>query len=126
MTTRSLLLDREATAPAEARDWLSEALSDPDVLAPPARADLLVMASELVTNVIAHTRSRPRLAVTCEDDEVRVEVSDDDPGVPEVRSLEPGRIGGNGLRIVDAWSRRWGVERHPDDGKTVWFTVATS
>ncbi|QXC61102.1 ATP-binding protein [Aquihabitans sp. G128] len=122
---RALELERDAAAAATARAWLTDALSDPAVISGPARADLLVMASELVTNVISHTRSRPRIAVSCDDDEVLVEVGDDSPDLPQVRDLEPDRVGGNGLRIVEAWSRRWGVERHPDDGKTVWFTVAT-
>lgn len=126
MTRWALELDRDPAAAARARAWLTQALGEGPELEAPDRADLLVMASELVTNVIDHTVSRPRLALTCTDDEVRVEVSDDHPGTPQVRELEPGRVGGNGLRIVDAWSRRWGVDQYDDDGKTVWFTVAVS
>ncbi len=123
MTRRALELDRDPAAAARARAWLSDTLMEAHALEPPVLSDLMVMASELVTNVIDHTGTKPRVAVTCTEEEVLVEVSDDHPGDPEVQDLEPGRVGGNGLRIVDAWSRRWGVERHGGKGKTVWFTV---
>lgn len=120
---RTVELPRSAHAVALARDWVSETLGDSELLEASEQANVEVMVSELVANVIKHTSSRPLLSVRCDDQEVVVEVEDDDPGQPIVRPLDPERIGGNGLRIVDAWSERWGVRNRDHDGKVVWFTV---
>ncbi|CAN5604240.1 hypothetical protein BH10ACT1_BH10ACT1_18970 [soil metagenome] len=126
MVTRSLELVRDPAAASIARSWLVDVLRAPAVLSGPAQADLLVMASELVANVMAHTQSDLRLTISCDDDEVRIAVTDDDPGEPTMQEVGADRVGGNGLRIVDAWSRSWGIERRANHGKTVWFTVATT
>jgi anti-sigma regulatory factor (Ser/Thr protein kinase) len=112
-------------AVSEARRWLDESLrrTAPDL--PSARLEeTLLMASELVTNVVEHTSSEPEVTVTQTRDAVRVEVGDEDPGSPKVQPLDPTRVGGNGLRIVDLWADTWGVRRRPDDGKVVWFSVS--
>jgi anti-sigma regulatory factor (Ser/Thr protein kinase) len=116
-------LPHSPRAVALARDWVSEALGDGSVLEAGEQANVEVMVSELVANVIKHTSSRPLLSVRCDDEQVVVEVEDDDPGRPVVRPLDPRRVGGNGLRIVDAWAECWGVRTRDDDGKVVWFAV---
>jgi anti-sigma regulatory factor (Ser/Thr protein kinase) len=85
-----------------------------------------LLTSELVTNVVLHADSPARVHVRVDRRTVRVEVSDDDPGVPELRSVPRESITGRGLRIVDVLSDRWGVR--PDGGpvpnaKTVWFEL---
>ena len=40
-------------------------------------------------------------------------------------SANPDLAHGRGLAIVEAYSQRWGVVSHPDDGKTVWVEVKT-
>ncbi|MCU1452955.1 MAG: putative regulatory protein [Acidimicrobiales bacterium] len=112
-------------AVSEARRWLGESLhrSAPD-LGSTRIEEALLMASELVTNVVEHTSSEPEVTVTQTADSVRVEVSDEDPGTPVVQPANPTRVGGNGLRIVDRWSDTWGVTSRPGDGKVVWFSVA--
>ncbi len=121
MSKMSVRLNRSPTAPATARAWLSDALPRPAMDG--RRADVLVMASELVANVLQHTDSCPVLALEQEPGAVRISVSDDVHGAPEVAIARPAAVGGNGLRIVAAWSDHWGVDRHPADGKTVWFVV---
>ena len=68
-----------------------------------------------------HTDDDPQMAVNANGHAIRVAVSDGDPHVPQMEPRLPTRVGGNGLRIVDALSNHWGVERVPGDGKTVWF-----
>jgi anti-sigma regulatory factor (Ser/Thr protein kinase) len=119
---QTVQLTRDPTAAAAARAWLTDVLGEP-AGDDQVRADLLVMVSELVANVIQHTDSVPVLAVLHGVGSVRIEVSDQDLRRPEMPDARPERIGGNGQRIIDAWSHRWGVDVHPTDGKTVWFVV---
>ncbi|MCU1351612.1 MAG: hypothetical protein JWM05_821 [Acidimicrobiales bacterium] len=107
----------------EVRHWLIRRLQGRRVLGPRRLEETLLMTSELVTNVLEHTESDPEITVTESDEAVRVEVRDDDPNLPEIQPLDPTRIGGNGLRIVDVWSEDWGVRRIDGDGKVVWFLV---
>lgn len=116
-------LPRSPAAVALARDWVAEALDGSAVLEAAEQANVEVMVSELVANVIKHTGSRPLLSVRYQDELVVIEVEDDDPAQPVVRALAPEQVGGNGLRIVDAWSERWGVRSRDGDGKVVWFAV---
>lgn len=125
MGQRLVRLTRSATAVTRARRWLADEVAKSPV-GRQAQEDLLVMASELVTNVLMHTTSTPVLSVSEDGDRLRVAVHDDDPHLPELRERAPERVGGNGLLIVDAWAAEWGVEQHEGDGKTVWFTVPTT
>lgn len=84
---------------------------------------LVLLTSELVTNVVAHAGTSCHLGVELLPDAVRVSVSDDS-GVP----LAPRQAGsdaesGRGLALVEGLSRSWGVVNRPT-GKTVWFEVA--
>ncbi len=80
-----------------------------------------MMTSELVANVLRHTVDEPCLVVLATPQQVHVAITDHDPTVPAVAPRSPMRVGGNGLRIIDALSDRWGVQRHDGNGKTVWF-----
>lgn len=124
MEVREVHLSRSASAVTRARGWLAEQVGAAADVDEQVREDLLVMASELVTNVLMHTSSTPTLSLAEDGTRVRVAVHDDDPHLPELRGRQPERVGGNGLLIVDAWSDDWGVERHPGNGKTVWFSLA--
>lgn len=120
-----ITLARELSAVGDARRWLADQLERTAGLAADSRDLVLLMASELVSNVIIHTDSEPQLAVSDAGTGVRVEVHDDDPRVPQPRAQEPNRVGGNGLLIVSSFSDDWGVDQVPDDGKVVWFTAGT-
>jgi anti-sigma regulatory factor (Ser/Thr protein kinase) len=85
-----------------------------------------LMVSELATNCVRHAHTSFRLAITRTDEEIRVEVTDDGGGSPQMQSPRPDEPSGRGLRIVDMLSKRWGITRGASPGKTVWFTVASA
>jgi len=104
----------------EARRFAGELLADC-----PARKVLLMCASELCANAIAHSASgnggvfivevsRPRDGVA------RVAVTDKGgPSVPAPRAPDMLAEGGRGLALVAACTSRWGhADAHP--GRTVW------
>lgn len=82
----------------------------------------LLLTSELVTNAVIHARTPIELGITVTDRSVLVTVHDEDLGRPSVSY--PGRDGGRGLGLVDALSEASDTERHPGDGKTVWFRLS--
>ena len=95
-----------------------------------ARADLLLLLSELVSNAVIHgqvgAEGRIRVRLDHEPGQVRVEVSDPGSGFDwEHRRRErPRREGGFGLALVERISERWGIER--ESGVTcVWFELTT-
>jgi anti-sigma regulatory factor (Ser/Thr protein kinase) len=90
---------------------------------PDAFVDLvLLLTSELVTNAYRHAGSETRVSVRCDEDRIRVEVSDKGGGELELRPLDSNRTDGRGLQIVDGLAERWG--HHSDgDGTVVWFEL---
>ncbi len=87
--------------------------------------DATLMVSELVSNVVRHSRRRDfqlRVATTG-DGSLRVEVVDPGRGFrPRVPIPDADRASGWGLEIVEHLSTRWGVVgRKPT---TVWFELA--
>lgn len=112
-----------ALARAEVRRWLG---GDH-----PAVDDVVLAASELVTNAIVHSGCGKGdfigLTVTKGDGVVRVEVND--PGSPdsepEVRK-DGDAEGGRGLLIVREISIGWGMRAlGPGRGRTVWCVLRT-
>ena len=93
--------------------WGLEALVDPAVL----------LASELVTNSVLQTPSDVVVAVRRTVGAVRVEVLDGSAARPTLIPLDEDAATGRGLRLVEALSTAWGVERRPG-GKAVWFELA--
>ena len=87
------------------------------------RFDLALVASELVTNAVVHTSSST-IVVRCRllaPSHVEVAVSDDGGGAPFVEAVDLGRIGGRGMRLVEAVASAWGW--HPvgaGEAKVVW------
>ncbi len=82
-----------------------------------------LLVSEVATNAMIHGAGEVRVRVTVTGEVVRVEVDDDDPGIPVVRPPSPTAEGGRGLALVTALSRDWGTLPR-DGGKTVWFEVS--
>ena len=114
--------------------------------------DLLVIASELVTNAVLHARTAIDLQVCVAAGVIEVAVGDSDAGRPTVRpdrrdlladldrvpvraldvddrhpDLSVGAAGsvaaGRGLLLVAALAQRWGVAPRPGGGKDVWAQV---
>jgi anti-sigma regulatory factor (Ser/Thr protein kinase) len=83
-----------------------------------------LLASELATNALVHGGTPFVLRVTGTPAGVRVEVDDNGGGMPvELQIDDMAADRGRGLMMVAAMSRRWGVERRLEDGKTVWFEL---
>jgi DNA-binding NarL/FixJ family response regulator len=86
---------------------------------------LVLLTSELVTNVVAHARTTCHLGVELFPDVVRVSVSDESgtPLQPRTAKLED--ESGRGLSLVETLSSNWGIITRTS-GKTVWFEVPRS
>lgn len=126
---RRLALYGSRGAVRRCREFTGEALHDWGWLpAPPGERldvaeDILLMVSELVTNACLHAGG-PRELVLCRSpDGIRVEVSDDSPDPPVLRTTRPrSEPGGQGLLVVDRLSVAWGCVPAAR-GKTVWMEV---
>jgi anti-sigma regulatory factor (Ser/Thr protein kinase) len=117
----SLKVPCDRNAPATVRDALAETDSPSWVL-----GDVMLVASELVTNAVLHSGcfDRHLLEVEVQFDDDRITVSVRDPGLSG-RSARPMAVervsGGWGLRIVEQLAARWGAERQ--DGYRVWAEI---
>lgn len=111
----------------QARRWASNQLAAM-YNQPPARTDdqhdsvvddVELVVSELVSNAIRARAHRLDLALEAHHRSVRVEVSDDAPGLPIRRQPSSDARRGRGLAIVDTLATQSGVDQH-HDSKTVW------
>ena len=85
---------------------------------------MLLVVSELATNAVIHAHSDFVVVVQRAAGGLGVAVADDGADDPAPREPSAERAGGRGMRIVQALTGRWGVERIPGDGKIVWATLA--
>lgn len=88
---------------------------------------VVLVCSELVTNVVLHGAGPVRLSIALRSDGVLVQVGDSTPGRARLRAQGPGpqSTSGRGLVIVEALSSQWGVLSEARS-KTVWALVARS
>jgi hypothetical protein len=119
-----LRFDHDVSAAAlrqSARDAL-EAWRAPQVL------DVtLIVVTELVGNVARHTDDGGELTLTLQRDSILVEVADSSPETPTMRPRDTRRVGGRGLQLVAAMTRRWGARASSwagRAGKVVWAELA--
>ncbi|GIG34669.1 ATP-binding protein [Cellulomonas pakistanensis] len=119
-----LVLDPEPGSVATGRRWAAHEAVLAHASDEAART-VELLTSEILTNAVVHTRAHRHIALTaeCHHDCVRVEVTDPDPTLPLVRPGNARRIGGHGMRLVDALASAWGIDLHPGVGKTVWFEM---
>ena len=108
-----------------ARRFIASSLADWDRV--PQLEDVVLLASEVVTNVVIHAGPHGPddeivVGVHRTDDLVRVEVTDGHPGFPVVGTGSLARESGRGLLLLDLLSTAWGVVPH-GSGKVVWFEV---
>jgi anti-sigma regulatory factor (Ser/Thr protein kinase) len=109
-------------APRAARAFVAETLAAWGIPAERIEAVQFVV-SELVTNAVLHAPDGQKIGVQllCDDDGVRVLVSDASANEPRRREPDPSLPeDGRGVQLVDAFADRWGMERRGRDGKTVW------
>jgi anti-sigma regulatory factor (Ser/Thr protein kinase) len=83
------------------------------------RQALELVTSELFTNAIRHGRGAVTVRSECDDDILRLEVSDQGGGRPTLQPVDSSGsvIGGWGLHLVDQLAEAWGSEVR--DGRTV-------
>jgi anti-sigma regulatory factor (Ser/Thr protein kinase) len=119
----SLDIPCDRNAPAVIRAALAE--FDEDGL---SLADVILVASELVTNAVLHSGGAADQMVSVRASLQRdlLLISVHDPGLSG-KSAQPNRskqskLGGWGLRIVEQLAQRWGTER--PDGYRVWAELA--
>lgn len=124
-STIELALDSSLEAGHAARMAIAEGYPSLDE---PARTDLLLLVTELVTNAVRHGGDRGDLPIRLEleRDADHVHVRVEDPGttfVPPPAILSGDPAGGWGLFLVDQVADRWGVSPAPA-GTRVWFELA--
>jgi anti-sigma regulatory factor (Ser/Thr protein kinase) len=114
------------TAACAAREMLGARLAD--AVSPDRLHDVLLLATELVTNAVLHAGVSEsdtfELRVSTEPARLRIGVID--PGAdtdPQVQDLDLSVPGGMGLFLVEQISDRWGVERVRRAGTEVWFEL---
>lgn len=121
----SVRLDPDLANVAAARAFVEESVEGrvPDL------DSVLVMVSELVTNVLKHTESEVTVTVRT-GPPVRIEVHDGAAATEAFRqtilSPPPPQVTedtGRGLSIVHALASHVGLDDDPDGGKVVWFEV---
>jgi anti-sigma regulatory factor (Ser/Thr protein kinase) len=88
--------------------------------------DAVLIVSELAANAVTHGNSAFTICVEETPKLVRIEVRDRGEGEPTPREPRPDEPYGRGLRIVEQLSQGWGVDSHPEGGKTVWADIAVA
>lgn len=115
----------DASAPATVRHALADSGDIGWIL-----GDVMLVASELVTNAVRHSGARDgdvlKIEVHFGPDRVRLAVCD--PGASQTLARPgPGGMpfGGLGLRLVSELAEHWGAERRPSGRQLVWAEIAT-
>ncbi|MDN4159972.1 ATP-binding protein [Nocardioides abyssi] len=126
--TTSVLLEGDPRATGAARRFLREHLRAWGVEGE-AVDDAQLCLSELVTNAVVHAGTASELRVVLDHGVLTVTVRDlgglgkQSTGEPHPSDdLDPLRVYGRGLQLVDALADRWGSERDAI-GTTVWFAL---
>jgi len=125
---RSIRLPPELESVGQARTFVERAL----VAHLDDSADVLLMTSELVANVVLHVQTAVNLTVW-PGPPVRVEVHNGEAATEAFRDLvrdsampEPSSSSGRGLGLVRRLATRVGLDDDPDGGKVVWFEYGGS
>jgi len=119
-TTEVIRLDGDPDAPSRGRHAVTRVL-DSWGCAPDARADLLLVVSELVTNAVVHGAEPIVVTMVRTPERVRVEVTDGaDGSSPHSGRPAADAETGRGLSVVTRLAVAWGWRASPGRGKTVW------
>jgi anti-sigma regulatory factor (Ser/Thr protein kinase) len=118
----SLHVPCDRDAPATVREALAAELHYPSWVL----GDVMLVASELVSNAVLHSGCLDHhlLDVDVRFEDALITVSVHDPGLSGVSArlaAAEGAAGGWGLRIVGELAERWGAERL--DGYRVWAEI---
>jgi hypothetical protein len=85
--------------------------------------DASLVVVELVTNA-AKIGQVFALTLSCQDDTLLIEVSDNSEASPEPQQCSFDRVDGRGLLLVEAYSKDWGWRLDATGGKTVWAVLS--
>ncbi|MET0143301.1 MAG: ATP-binding protein [Ilumatobacteraceae bacterium] len=88
------------------------------------RADAELVVSELITNAIVHAPGSASYELQLSETPtgLRLAVRDGSTSAPVMRSLDDGRPGGRGLRIISTVATNWGYDVLPA-GKRIWVDL---
>ena len=117
-------LGLDEPAVSNARRLVTETLTEWEVPSETIE-EVVLMASELVTNAFLHGRPPIDLRLRVNRGEVTFEVQDRAPYRPRRRRAQEDDENGRGLQIVSILADRWG-SRATGTGKSVWCTRAYS
>lgn len=81
------------------------------------------VVSELAANAAMHGRTRFTVGVGEDESNIYITVDDDNPRLPTLLHPDRRSLSGRALAIVDRLAKRWGVQPHVDNGKTVWVEL---
>jgi anti-sigma regulatory factor (Ser/Thr protein kinase) len=93
----------------------------------PIADDIVLIASELITNSVVHARDATTVTVTVAVSEafIRVDVRDDGAlGIPHMRRGDPEAEDGRGFHLINQLAWRWGFTREPG-GSRCWAEIAS-
>ncbi len=120
-------LDAASDSPGQARRFVRSVLTDWQIEA--AEDTLVLLVSELATNVVLHARTGYDVVLEQRGDVVRLTVRDDSAAGPVRRRTGLRSATGRGLALVQSMSSEWG---RTDDchlagwAKGIWVEVPTS
>jgi anti-sigma regulatory factor (Ser/Thr protein kinase) len=125
-STARLVLDGIVVDPLNARRFARSQLTEWNVETSTSDVAVLLV-SELVTNAVRYAPGPIVVELSVADDVLRVAVQDAaaDTPLPVVQEIQPTAESGRGLVMLAALARAWGYRR-VDDGKQVWFELATA
>lgn len=111
-----------ANAPAYARRWLRDVLTQ-SAMSRELLEDTVLVVDELVTNAVVHAATPIVVALEFGPGGCECSVMDRCAAGPMPRLVERADGSGRGLRLVEAVSSEWGVERS-SIGTRVWAAIA--
>ncbi len=82
--------------------------------------DVALVVSELATNAMAHAQTPFTVSLQAGEQTLLLRVEDGSRARPVRVDAHVLDTNGRGLTMVALLSRTWGVDAHPDGGKTVW------
>ncbi|HEX7303452.1 ATP-binding protein [Lentzea sp.] len=105
----------------EVRRWVRTVLAN---LTEGDLLDVLLVISELASNVFDHAAFPARLKVRKSEDPcvVGIVAEDASPALPQLRTGSPGSTRGRGLVMVNRLAQQWGFARR-EAGKSVWAVL---
>ena len=126
--THHVVTPRPASSPpVESRPRPEVRRTSPDRAGswPPARRRT-ARRSELATNATVHTGAMFSVRLEANRETGLLNVRDGSPEPLRKVTASVADTAGRGLTIIGLVSREWGVEEHPDRGKSVWASFTTA